>query len=858
MTNEELQTVVAAVIQALKTNGKTIDQLTPVTSLADSDCLEVGGGKKIAFSKLKELVASAVVVTEESIKSWVVIESTDDLPEEPTPAEQEKAYVLAEGSTLYVYVGEGGDTLDGSYKSVTMKGADGAPGEPGPKGDSGVDLGEVVLVNDLTTGGEGNALSAEMGKTLNERLEPVESTLDINSSSEVVTERIAYVQNIGYINVNSISQQAGGQLRYSEPIFLKAGDSLKIKGITPSNVGRIATCDAQGGNVVRLEMGQSPQNPTSAADAYETTYTASDDVYVIVGWYWKFYQLELTKTYNKTTTTSKIDDVDAIVDVLDLEPTTETKTEDLVYTEKVGGYSGSAVGELSAFNAGYTTLRATDDFLLKQGDTLQITAKNVGTNVSLLVTLDGTLYRTVILGNGSTQSETYTAPVDGYYAVTWFAAQGVTLKVTTTITTTDSERIATIEENTTQIPAIAAKANASNDAIFVNIVDNFTSDVNEGQCISDKGLIANTGYGFKEFSVKAGAVVSFSSSTHSKIAPIAKKIAEGKYEPLFVATGFVYETFTYTATENCVLALSCYGASTTPLATINNQLVASNSLNIEKLFAAQQKSLIPDYGMFFDKVAVIGDSLSVGTLDGVSGDDAHAAGGSYGCSWLTYLAKKWCSSTRMHYGRGGTTAYSWLGDNGYGLGLMLKDSVVYDVYFIAYGHNDHGSFTIGTTSDTPTDVTVDANNDVTMETAAADTTFLGNYKKIVNEVRAKAPNALIFLVSTDVKDDTVAASIGYMNQFIEELAEWYYEQGDHKVFYIDYISKYVAKDGYRNGGHWSTFGYANIGRLINDTVNEVIETNLNTNALKAWGNYLESYRTTKNDQTRSGGYLPHL
>ena len=168
MTNEELQTVVAAVIQALKTNGKTIDQLTPVTSLADSDCLEVGGGKKIAFSKLKELVASSVVVTEESIKSWVVIESTDDLPEEPTPAEQEKAYVLAEGSTLYVYVGEGGDTLDGSYKSVTMKGADGAPGEPGPKGDSGVHLGDVVLVNDLTTGGEGNALSAEMGKELAE------------------------------------------------------------------------------------------------------------------------------------------------------------------------------------------------------------------------------------------------------------------------------------------------------------------------------------------------------------------------------------------------------------------------------------------------------------------------------------------------------------------------------------------------------------------------------------------------------------------------------------------------------------------------------------------------------------------
>lgn len=168
MTNEELQTVVATVIQALKTNGKTIAQLTPVTSLANSDSLEVSGGKKIAFSKLKELVASAVVITEESIKSWVVIESTDALPGEPTTEEQMKAYVLADKSTLYVYVGEGGDTLNGSYQSVIMKGED---GKTGPKGDSGVSLGDVVLVNDLTTGGEVNALSAEMGKVLGERTE---------------------------------------------------------------------------------------------------------------------------------------------------------------------------------------------------------------------------------------------------------------------------------------------------------------------------------------------------------------------------------------------------------------------------------------------------------------------------------------------------------------------------------------------------------------------------------------------------------------------------------------------------------------------------------------------------------------
>ena len=252
----------------------------------------------------------------------------------------------------------------------------------------------------------------------------------------------------------------------------------------------------------------------------------------------------------------------------------------------------------------------------------------------------------------------------------------------------------------------------------------------------------------------------------------------------------------------------------------------------------------PDYGLLFDKVAVIGDSLTVGTLDAVSGDDAHAAGDSFGCSWLTCLAKKWGSSVRMHYGMGGSTCYSWLGSNDYGLGLMLKDTIIYDVYFIAYGHNDTGIFTIGTTSDTPTPVTIDKNNDVSMGTEAANTTFLGNYKKIVNEIRIKAPNALIFMLCTDKKDSSSSGSIGYMNQYIKELAEWYYAQGDHRVFYVDYINSYVSKSGDSTGGHWSTFGYVNIALAINHALNKVIEKYMNTNALKAWGNYLESYRNT--------------
>ncbi len=159
-----------------------------------------------------------------AIKGYVVIDSTSELPENPTPEQQQKGYLL--NTTLYVYVGTGGDTLDGKYQSAQLKGADGAPGAPGEKGDkgdSGVDLGEVVLVNDLTTGGEGSALSAEQGKVLNERF------LD----SEEYT-RYAYPEIFGNYALNNTGNALVANNGYwcTVPMLVKAGETIK----TPSSL----------------------------------------------------------------------------------------------------------------------------------------------------------------------------------------------------------------------------------------------------------------------------------------------------------------------------------------------------------------------------------------------------------------------------------------------------------------------------------------------------------------------------------------------------------------------------------------------------------------------------------------------
>lgn len=139
----------------------TIDELRSAAAIVRDATVEGENTATRIGQLFLDTVNTLCNVSTNAIKGYVVISSTSDLPTSPTTDQQMKGYLL--DTTLYVWVGTGGDTLDGKYQSAQLKGEDGKTGE---KGDSGVSLGDVVLVNDLTTGGEGNALSAEQGKVL--------------------------------------------------------------------------------------------------------------------------------------------------------------------------------------------------------------------------------------------------------------------------------------------------------------------------------------------------------------------------------------------------------------------------------------------------------------------------------------------------------------------------------------------------------------------------------------------------------------------------------------------------------------------------------------------------------------------
>lgn len=71
LTQDEMTSVVSAVLSSLQTNSRTIDQLTPVSSLTDSDSFEINGGKRVTYKVLRELIASLSATEQDSLKTLI-------------------------------------------------------------------------------------------------------------------------------------------------------------------------------------------------------------------------------------------------------------------------------------------------------------------------------------------------------------------------------------------------------------------------------------------------------------------------------------------------------------------------------------------------------------------------------------------------------------------------------------------------------------------------------------------------------------------------------------------------------------------------------------------------------------------
>lgn len=208
ITGQLLQTTLAAMVASLGSGFQYKGVATPATNpgspdenvfyFAPAGTYPYFGNSAIPAGRFGVLrwavggswVAETLDGVGGSALSYVAVASVAALPD---PGVDGIGYLV--GENLYLYVGTGGDTASGKYQNMGafrgpqgvqgiqgvqgeqgIQGPQGETGAQGPKGDKGDQgnsgytgaAGELEVVNNLTQGGATKALSAEMGKRLNE------------------------------------------------------------------------------------------------------------------------------------------------------------------------------------------------------------------------------------------------------------------------------------------------------------------------------------------------------------------------------------------------------------------------------------------------------------------------------------------------------------------------------------------------------------------------------------------------------------------------------------------------------------------------------------------------------------------
>lgn len=288
------------------------------------------------------------------------------------------------------------------------------------------------------------------------------------------------------------------------------------------------------------------------------------------------------------------------------------------------------------------------------------------------------------------------------------------------------------------------------------------------------------------------------------VAMIALVIDEGNhiYQSLVPSVDSTFREYTYIAEKECEVCLS-YNTPETPNAVIYTYVRQC----IEGVIESFENKIPINPSYIFQRLAVIGDSLSSGELV----DDTSLLGDVYGDSWLSYLARKINASARTHYSHGGQTAKGWLLDTNDGLAKMQSDNA-FGVYFIALGVNDssneaeqrEGYYPLGTISD-----------------KAGTNSFVGYYKQIIEAIRTKAPNAVIFCVDLYTSNNTFTP----YNKMISDICDLY-----DNAFFIPYSTEapreyLLYSPKVSAGGHFTTFGYSVVADVIIKIMNKIVNEN---------------------------------
>ena len=223
-----------------------------------------------------------------------------------------------------------------------------------------------------------------------------------------------------------------------------------------------------------------------------------------------------------------------------------------------------------------------------------------------------------------------------------------------------------------------------------------------------------------------------------------------------------------------------------------------NIYNVKSYNDGLTESLYYPSFSLFEKFAVIGDSYASGEVCLTGYNDY------YNVSWGQILARM-SGSKCINMSAGGLSTRTWLSSN---KGLtLLNSSDPQQLYILALGINDYyhlGESYLGTIAD--------------IETKAD--TFYGNYAKIIEAIKVKAPNAKIIIsTATGYKD-----IIKKFNEAIINIANYY-----AIPYIIQNKSEFFNSDFYNNNmmsGHPIAITYSAMAKAIKELIEKCMYENI--------------------------------
>lgn len=520
---------------------------------------------------------------------------------------------------------------------------------------------------------------------------------------------------------------------------------------------------------------------------------------------------DVTGVATKSQVNSIIAQINAINDALGVQ--SQVVTQDVAYTttnQYIANYDPPQINN----NSNY---RLSNLIHFKKGDIVYYTGSTGSTNVVLVARYQNNVWTKLLVGdsNQTTQSLQYEVTDDNgadiYFC--WYKTPDPVIRVRTTITSSRLDDIEDVVDN--QFPVIKQAVEDITESMFSVVNDNLTTGLVTGKYITHTGTLAtNSTFGYKEFAVKAGAkIVFYAQYANPGTAALAKKILPPSsttilYEEIVAGANYTEQTISYTAPEDMTIAV-CIGLGNNPSTqqpwnrniTITTNILDSLVTNMNDVVSKQENANVvqaTEFGFMFNKIAVIGDSLASGRVEGIVGQPDAVGADYYGFSWLSFLSKRWRCDKYKNYSRAGEDTATWIS---YWLPIFQADTQIYDLYFIALGTNNEYD------ESNPSGDQANLN------------AYISRYNSIIDAVRAKAPHAAIMIVS--LYEDRQG------NETLEDIAADRM-QTDNGIYYIDYAHnaeyfRYSPEVNWR--GHFSSTGYAYVASAINQILNNVIWAN---------------------------------